>query len=343
LPTPVQVSRKLPPAKKAKSLNWLNPLIKGLLFLALGYVIYQFYFDNDLADIYQKFRSDMRSAWIGYLIVAVVLMPINWFLESLKWQSLLRPLTNHNHNGLFQAVLSGITVSILTPNRIGEYLGRAAVTPSRHNWEVTISTMVGSFCQLIVLLAFGFLGLIMFLSRQVQLDFYPRLLLLSSALLLVFLGLYLFYNIDRIPPLIRRIKIFDKYHRLLEKLMLIKNYKNYNLSVALLLSALRYVIYSFQYILLLSFFAVNLPLLSSLEAISTQFLLQTGIPLPPLFGLIARGEISLLVFGYYEVNELSILAASFLLWGINLMIPAILGLMILMRNNILKSFGFNAD
>jgi hypothetical protein len=69
-------------------------------------------------------------------------------------------------------------------------------------------------------------------------------------------------------------------------------------------------------------------------------LLQTAIPLPPIVGLLARGEVALKIWGISSQNDLSILAATFTLWVINLIIPALIGLVFILRLNFLKSLGY---
>jgi hypothetical protein len=64
--------------------------------------------------------------WVRFLLVGV-----NWGLESLKWQRLIYPLeTPVFLPVVLKSVLCGVTVSMLTPNRTGEYVGRI-LNPSK--------------------------------------------------------------------------------------------------------------------------------------------------------------------------------------------------------------------
>jgi hypothetical protein len=60
--------------------------------------------------------------------------------------------------------------------------------------------------------------------------------------------------------------------------------------------------------------------------IATIFLFQTFIPLPPVIGFLARGEIALLVWSPFEIDPTLILASTYTLWLINIVLPSILGL-----------------
>ena len=53
-----------------------------------------------------------------YLIIAVLLIPINWGLEALKWKRSIGHLNNISFTNAFKAVLSGVSFSITFPNRV---------------------------------------------------------------------------------------------------------------------------------------------------------------------------------------------------------------------------------
>jgi len=53
--------------------------------------------------------------------------------------------------------------------------------------------------------------------------------------------------------------------------------------------------------------------------------------------MLTRGELGILVWHNFEANPLAILAASLALFIINLAIPALLGVMVIVKTNITKS------
>ena len=54
----------------------------------------------------------------------IFLVFINWGFEARKWQLLVKPIQRMDFLTAYKSVLSGVTLSINTPNRIGEYGGR---------------------------------------------------------------------------------------------------------------------------------------------------------------------------------------------------------------------------
>ena len=320
-----------------------NLLLKLLLLLGFAYSVYSVFVQKDFERLWDEFLNNTALFDAKYLVIALCLVPVNWVLEGLKWNTLLKPLVYVRRNTIIKAVLSGITISLITPNRIGEYVGRTAVTQSSNNWEVVISSLVGSICQLIVLFGFGLIGTIVLWHMSMEVPNYLSIFALTAFLATAVLVIYLFFHIDLLVVIIRRIGFLRKYKRMRRKITLIRKYSAKTLASALFLASCRYTTYVLQYYLLLLAFQLDLTSMEGFSGIATQYLLQTGIPLPPFLGLVARGELTLLVFGNFDLNELSILAASFSLWLMNLLLPALLGLIILLRNNILRSFGYGSQ
>ncbi|MBE9468956.1 MAG: hypothetical protein IMY72_11655, partial [Bacteroidetes bacterium] len=56
--------------------------------------------------------------------------------------------------------MSGVTVSIFTPNRVGEFGGRIFVLKRKNRVSAIFATIVGSFSQLIITIVVGLISLI---------------------------------------------------------------------------------------------------------------------------------------------------------------------------------------
>jgi len=73
--------------------------------------------------------------------------------------------------------------------------------------------------------------------------------------------------------------------------------------------------------------------IESFSAILFVFLLQTGLPIPPSAGLLARGSIAVWVFSWFATDigyplialQSAVLASTFVLWLINVLLPATVG------------------
>ena len=150
----------------------LNLIIKSVIAVAfiLG-VGYQLLHEQDLGLIWDNFmaRWNWRNAWL--IGLAVVLMPVCWLFEAAKWRMLMGPVLKMNLREALRAVLGGISISLFTPNRIGEYGGRVLFVPSKYNWWAVIATLVGSFAQNLVNIAIGLAGVMIFLLFMPEVPF----------------------------------------------------------------------------------------------------------------------------------------------------------------------------
>jgi len=324
--------------------RWLEMGIKVGVVILLGVVLYnQVFAREDIADIQTAFSAHFRSGNLHWLIIAILLMPVNWAFETLKWRTLVVGFEPLTFSRAYRGILSGITFSLFTPNRIGEYGGRILIVKPENNWKAVIATLVGSFCQMLVLLTLGFIGLIFFAQQFLSLDPFVLQAIIFLGAILVSILLFCFYNIDLVVPIVKRLPFIHYLKRFVKHIKLLKDYSSRELTIALFYGTLRYITYSFQYYLILLFFEINVPIGIGFASIATIFLLQTSIPLPPIIGLLTRSQIALYVWGHYTDQQVDILAATFGLFLLNLIIPAIMGLFIIVTTNVLQSLGVDGQ
>lgn len=322
--------------------------LKVLVSSFLAYLIYaQVVQKEGLDQFWANLLQQMKSGKPVFVILSVLLVPINFICENVKWRRLLTSVENLSWWASMKSILTGSTLGIFTPNRLGEYGGRVLYVPAKDNWKVVYATAVGNLAQLIVLLSFGWIGTLYFFGEQIEI---PSMIKYASIFLgiagMVVLGLF-YFNIDIIIQLINRITFLKKVkHRVaswkaFQHMEILRSYDMATLLHVLKWSSVKYLVYSTQYLLLLWFFGVDVPIFLAFAGIASIYLIQTAIPLPAFIGLVVRGELALLIWGHYSDNVSHILGAAFTLWIINLLIPSIIGLLLIYKVNILKSLGYD--
>jgi hypothetical protein len=260
-------------------------------------------------------------------------MPLNWSLEALKWKLLLKKKEKVSFGLALKAILSGASISAVSPNRTGDYLGRIFVLKETKFWEGVFITIIGSYAQTITTLLFGGIALFGFLAPALisseSVDS-SRLFIFQYAYFIILSILILLYFrisiISRIVP--QKWKRFHKYVNIFIK------FKFNELSTALSISILRYIVFSIQFYILL--IAVGINFLYPFDALlltSAIFLINTIRPSIALLEIGIRGSVAIFVLNLFltenQINlhlDNAILLASSLLWLINIIIPAILGL-----------------
>ncbi len=305
--------------------------------LLLWYDIFQ---RENFNEIKKLFFAELKGDNVNWLIACCILMPLNWAAETVKWGFLVRRVQHITFWQAYRAVFAGVTSSLFLPNRVGDFGGRILFLKSKNAVKVVLSTFVGSWAQQLILIAFGFLGFAYFLITlwKVERFLLDGAIVLGSAFVIILL--FMFLNLEMVVPVFKKIRLLYKFPRIIKSVNVLRQYTREELLRTLLWAFIRYVIYTIQYFLILRFFGIDVEILRGLSCIATIYLLQTSIPLPPIVGLLARGEVALKIWGIFSANELSILAATFTLWVINLIIPALIGLVFILRLNVLKSLGY---
>lgn len=322
-------------------------VIKALIIvIAFGYIYKQLFVDHDI----HQFTSSLSGFLCGtsqllIFTLVIVLMVCNWTVETIKWKFLIKKYENISLLKAYKAVLAGITVSLFTPNHIGEYGGRVFVLAPSNRWKGVISTIIGSISQLIITLVMGLIGFtIMLLISGTENIALPQALsfgLIITLIIVMILVIILFFNISLLESLLKKI---IKKQKALDEISIIHTYNSRELFKVLLLSLSRYILFAFQYYLLLRFFSLDIPLIDGLIFISSIYFVMALIPSVALSELGIRGSVALFFFGNYFTScgiadgqmNFGIISASFLLWIINLAIPAIAGSIVFINMNLFK-------
>lgn len=268
-------------------------------------------------------------------ILAVILVPVNWFLESLKWQILLKPLISLHWYKSLQSILTGVFIGVFTPARIGEYGGRMVFLPEKYRVPSIVATLYGSIIQNGFHVIFGFTFSYLFIKNlvpetQVTFSLFVTVVSLFCVgfLMVLFLPSYWQFFI----PWISKFKLTSFFR----KFAFLKDISTKNAFKVFLLSGIRYFVYFFQYICILWSFGVGLPLLTLGSGVSFIYLIQSGLPLPPLLNLLGRGEISVLVWDQFGISSDIAILATLTLWFINVLLPALTGYVFFIKNKSLE-------
>jgi uncharacterized membrane protein YbhN (UPF0104 family) len=321
--------------KKAALFNWILKIFMVLLFLFL--IRLEVLHNPNSVNILELLKTQLRSSNTLWLLFACLLVPVNWILETIKFRSLLPMQQKISFYTVFRSVMAGVTFSIFTPNRLGEYAGRLFFVNNTYRIRAVIATLVGSFAQQIILLGAGVLGFSIFLTSVIKIEKLYSVGIFIVAIAFILLMLISYFNIDLSLKVIKKIIGNNRFKNQLKHLKVLNFYTKERLTLGLMFAGLRYIVYSSQYFLVLLFFGAQLNIGQGIIGISTIYFLQTGIPLPPIVGMFARAELALKVLGTFMIASLTILSATFTLWTINLFLPSVLGMIFLLTINIIKT------
>ncbi len=293
----------------------LRILVAAASLLFIGVKVYR-QFANGLP-------TDIAGLSVTPLLITVVLVPVNWLIEALKWQKLTAHLQLLSLSQSVRSDLAGLAVSMLTPNRMGDFAGRISLLKPENRTSGAMAAFVGSFAQM---LALALLGVAAFCLKPVLPDFLlwttahyaPSItvLLVAAALLTFFYFLAGKYAAK-----------FKAGHWLWIERFVVSagQLTSKRLASALCLSIIRSCVFMIQLWLMLAAAGVWIDFGSALCSIAIMYCFVSVVPTFALAEWGIRGSMALLFIAPLGGNATQIVIATIVLWLINVALPAAVG------------------
>jgi len=292
---------------------------------AFAFIAWKLIRFDDLKGASQLFMEQLQEAPISLLLIAVALIPVNWWFELKKWRQLILPLHPIQWPETIRAVISGLTMALMTPNRVGEVFSRVYILPREKRLAGVGLSAIGSLAHMVVIQAMGILGIaLLFTNPDFLLDTGIQIggLAITVGGLVCTAIVFLYFKIDRVLPWLKRIKAVAKHYPSFEVLATLSFTVKWQV---LGWSLLKYFTYTTQFYCLLRYFGVDLPWHLAYPAMMSVYILLNYLPMISIGELGIRGSVTLLIIGQLSSHDLGILAGSMSLWIINIMFPAIVG------------------
>ncbi|MDR3716921.1 MAG: lysylphosphatidylglycerol synthase domain-containing protein [Puia sp.] len=309
----------------------INYVLGPLVFLVLAYSIYrQIGRQRDWLQSLQQIKKAVEGPRRWQIGMAVLLMPLNWGIEARKWQLLIGSVGRISFRNAFKAVLTGTTLASFTPNRMGEYLGRILYIPEGQRLRGISLTIAGSIAQLLVTLTAGVAGI--FYLRE-RLD-HPFILFFTVIALWTALTI-IYFRLSWLVGLLDKSPAWGRYKKYIK---VPQDFRANILIRILFLSFLRYAVFMIQYQLLFSVFGTGLTGAQVWGGMSVVFLVMAIVPtFTFLTELGLRWEASIQIMELFSGNTVGIFAASFGIWLINLIIPALAGSLLILSIKLFRN------
>ncbi|XZF13269.1 lysylphosphatidylglycerol synthase domain-containing protein [Chitinophagaceae bacterium MMS25-I14] len=282
----------------------------------------------------QLAHIDPKAWWhtgpLYLLWVSLLLMPVNLGLEAWKWKLLAGSAEPLTYQQAWGSYLAGIAFSLVTPNRIGEYPGRILYLKRKNTIRLISVSVLGAFAQLFAVLFFGILGLVYY---NIAFPGMWEKIVLASCVLLTTGVVILYLRFEYWAQWIARVSWLRKFRTYGH---LLKRFTVKEQVVILLISLLRFFVFTAQYLILLTWMNVSVPLVAGFCMAALFFWAMAVIPSVALAELGIRGQVSLFLFHHFSGNSIGILAATIILWCINLVLPSVIGSILLIRLRLLR-------
>ena len=314
-------------------------LLKVALTVGLVAYLYRLLFVvNDVSQLYMATREGLHPRFWLLLLLIASLVPLNLVLEAQKFRVLMQGV------GLAlpaatRRVCAGIAAGIWTPNRVGEYAGRLVGAGPGERTRTVTATLLGGVAQWVPLAVGGVFGA--FLVGDGAGVAETGTLLAAGGIGAVIIVLYLTlesavrWALRWSASYVAREGYFSTaFAKTGGRLVLLVEddvLSPRNLGSVLLLSSARYGIYLVQISLAYLAFGLDVPAVTLVAGVAVLLLVQSFMPVPSAVQMLARAELSLLIWASYTPNPLAVTAASLLILVLNLGMPAFVGLAIILR------------
>ena len=315
---------------KAKIIKFTELTVKIAIVLLGIFVLYKKLIVNqNISEVFNEIETTFTNKNQFFLMsIALLLVPINIFLESIKWKLQIKPIENISNWKSFLSIFTGISAGMFFPNRMGNFLGRIFMLEKGDRIKASLTTLVGGMAQMIATVSVGLIASLFFVEQHIILI---CVIFIITILIVMYFNIHLLKHFQFLIPK----KFKEKTEKYFEVFSL---YNKIELLKILILSFVRYFLYTFQFVLLIWAFKIPLNYFNAMIPISLTYLLMMIVPFITITEIAVRGSVSILVFEKWLImNDINtsfgimVFSASSLLWIFNIAIPALIGLFLTYR------------
>ena len=261
-----------------------------------------------------------------YLSLVFLLQFINWFLEALKFNTILKDHFSIKFKTVLKSVYAGNFTALITPERIGNFIGRFLVINGDKKL-ITLITILGNSFQLLITLLMCLIGLTYILLFKLDTLFTNNTQIIFILLIYSF-GTFILtavlFNLKWFS-VFKNIKFLKKWQ---SKLTQLKNTSFKNKVLIFSYAFARYLVFILQYYVLVKVFNLSIDVFQLIVYLGLLFGIVTFIPSLIPGNLGTREALCILLFSR-DVLGVKFALISLLVWIINVGFSSLIGGLIL--------------
>tara|TARA_Y100001978_G_C23702839_1_gene442398 strand:- start:2280 stop:3191 length:912 start_codon:yes stop_codon:yes gene_type:complete len=249
-----------------------------------------------------------------YLLVLILLMPLNLLFEWQKWTVILKDERVETKQK-FHSFLSGIVSGVITPAYAGNFIGRMFYFPKSSRKNIVVNTLVSNGAQFIISIALGIVALQVLYFNAIEPLLHLLLLIINVGLFVLFFFGDLFLH-----------KISIRFLKQIKNIVISKTRRGQ----LVLLSLGRYIIFVLQFFVALLVFDASF----DLELLLWIMLMFGAITISPsLFmgKLIVRETVAVTVLSLIAMPAPLVIMAATSTWLLNQIIPALMATLLVKK------------
>lgn len=267
----------------------------------------------DFGDFIDSFSA--KKASVAVILLFLLLTASNWFFEILKWKTLCGFVEAISFKTALKQSLAALTISLVTPNRIGDYGAKAMFFIPEKRRQILLLNFYSNMAQMLVTCSFGIIGLV-YVIKTYSLSFSTTKVLIF-VISIIFLGIlgYIFKEKELLLKGLSVAKVISYF----------KSISSQKKLRVVLYSLARYISFSLLFFAMLNFFGGEVNFSEAILLIFTMYLLVSLLPSIFIFDVVIRGGVAVWLFSLAGVSELPVLCTVLGMWLLNFVFPAIWG------------------
>ena len=263
-----------------------------------------------------------------WALAALALVPANIGLETYRWFRLVRRLAPAvRYRDALRAVVGSYPLGLLTPGRVGDYVGRAVYLRDIPAGASAALTFGERMATLAACLIGGLIALGPYLQAQVAASpLWPVVTAVGALATGALVALILFPRLAQTA--VSTVVPWGPVRRAVASFGQIPQNEG---AVLLVLSLARYVVFTGQFVLLLHALAPGAAWPGLWAGVALTFFAKSAIPQVTLGDLGVREGAAVFFLGAYGVGPAAALDASLAVFGLNLLLPSLAGVPLLLQ------------
>jgi len=273
---------------------------------------------------------------LNYLFfsVGVLLSILNIYSQYIRWRYILKiQNTSVSKLDVIKSLFTGYSAGIITPIRVGEYLGRKIPLKEFTVTEIITMTVLDKFSLLLNVVFWGGITSIFFLSFYYKVSYLivsSLFVLFSFFFYLIFLLLFSKKFYLHIQERRKNIKVkFKVVHTIVQQIDKLESTSFLKLT---LLALFNYIILVVQFAVLVLTFESNGGYFYFILCSVLMFFAKTLVPSVTFGEIGIRESASVYFLGIYGVSEAAAFNAALMLFFLNLLLPSLIGLYFIIKS-----------
>ncbi len=302
--------------------------IKIVTFVATyAFLIYKLGFKTNWEEISHSIGS-ITTTKVLAIVFLLALTPLNWLVEAKKWQLLIRNVEPLTIKKSLTAVLAALCTGVITPNRTGEWAGRAMLLHEHHRGKGVMAAFYGSLAQNVATAFAGGIAAVLYFGMVNPADMNPNPALYKWPIFIITCSALVFFFL--LPSFFTWWHPSNVYFRKLADTL--AQYSHSEMVAILGVSVLKLSLYSLQFYIMLFIFGTGLTVFEGFAAIPLYFLLVSFVPVFSFTEPGVRGAVAYIVFTPIVAIAPATAVASVVLWIVNIALPTLVGSVYWIRN-----------